>query len=155
MKSIPIILWIQGEDNKEKDILSFCGSRLSSDNSNYLKLYKRLITINDCRKLLQIGNLTLYKSKHTKDCSYIIYSNYLEKDIVGRFLGYMAYIKTNNVDDLCEAIKKESLLYGYTCSQSDLDNIRKTILSDIKLRKEIRLAVILIVALILLYYILF
>lgn len=135
MKNTEIILWVQGKSVNEDNILSHNGSRISKNDEEYMPLFEKIDNKVGYKALKTDGNINIYQQKDrlfSKPSSYIIHSNYQEKDVVGRELGFMSYIGYNNpedrrIEEVIQALIRESKRYGYNCKESDIEKIKQAI----------------------------
>lgn len=129
MEKTEIILWIQSKSVEGRNILSRNGVRIDNDDKQYMEIYERVNNKTGYRKSEIKENLSIYMKNTSwgeKD-SYIIYSNYKEKDVVGREIGFMTYIgQVSNKEEAIKKLVKESKLYGYTCKSKDIKAIRNS-----------------------------
>lgn len=130
MGKYDIILWIQGESVHSDDILSCKGKRIDKSSDNYIKYYKLLAYTKHCRKLREKPHwISLYKGKIWIDDKpstyYLLYGHYKEVDAANRPIGFMSYVRTNNIEDVLDTVVDESKLYGYSISGKDMDYIKK------------------------------
>lgn len=125
-----IILWIQGESVHSDDILSCKGKRIDKSSDSYVKYYKLLVYTKHCHKLKEKPHwMSLYKSKifidNEPSTYYLLYGHYKEVDAANRPIGFMSYVRTNNIEDALNAVINESKLYGYSISDEDMAYIKK------------------------------
>ncbi len=114
-----IILWIQGKSVEDDNILSYNGKRIDKNSSEYMSLYAKTESKEECKQIIKKDNLTVYKGNNY----YLIYSNYKEVDVVGRRVGFMSYIKENDLKNALSYLKEESKLYDYNCYEDDIIEI--------------------------------
>ncbi|MBM6805003.1 hypothetical protein H6A24_00535 [Bacteroides caecicola] len=125
-----IILWIQGESVHNDDILSCKGKRIDKSSDCYIRYYKLLVYTNHCHKLREKPHwISLYKGKigidNGSSTYYLLYGHYKEVDTANRPIGFMSYVRTNNIEDALNAVINESKLYGYSISDEDMAYIKK------------------------------
>lgn len=124
---IQTVLWVQGKSVEEENIMSCNGVRIGKSDECYYSYYSELIKKDSFRKLKQIkGRIVLYKEKKNRHMRYIIHGHYAEMDVVGRSIGFMASVWTDDVNLAIEALIKESELYGYSLTDGDIQFLKNT-----------------------------
>lgn len=114
-----IILWIQSPKEDNQSILSCNGRLIPQSSKNYQQYFNNVVVHNQkYKKLVVIEDSSVFQAEtKNKQISYIVYSNFKEKDAVGRKIGYMARVdlpKCMKLQDIKEIIEKEAKMYGYT-----------------------------------------
>ena len=87
---------------------------------------------NHCHKLREKPHwISLYKGKigidNGSSTYYLLYGHYKEVDTANRPIGFMSYVRTNNIEDALNAVINESKLYGYSISDEDMAYIKKRV----------------------------
>lgn len=119
------ILWIQSPHNDNKSILSYNGKQIYYTDKNYQYFFQKVASHDKYKKLGSKGNTSLFYNK-TRDglLSFIAYSNYKEKDVVGCKIAFMFRTdvqKGIDVKNLELLLEKASAKYGYHVSSNPYD----------------------------------
>lgn len=123
------ILWIQSPRDDNKSILSYNGKRVPNTAKDYQIHFDEVASHENYRKLGSEGNMSLFCAK--TQCgllSFITYSNYEEKDVVGRKIAFLFRVDVQgkfSIKDLESLLNKESLKYGYHVSSNPFDILRR------------------------------
>jgi len=129
MKAKQSILLVQREyvDGESRNLLVKDEKQIFYNDDNYQRYISYLVPNKKIyRRIFHKNGLTIYKSYKTKDTSYIINSNFLNRDREGRTIGYEFYI-TGCLSPL-EAIKAAIHItnnWGFKINPEDVEAVKK------------------------------
>ena len=139
------ILWYQDPENKSQDVISFNGEVIyPPSNPRYKENYNILANLD---KQIKREKLQCQSKIYSLSVGFFIKGHFLEKDNLGRNIGFMFYCDTNDIEQVAMRIQNEALINNLTCSDTLISDIHKLKKSKTSLYKTLIIASAIIIVL--------
>lgn len=137
------LMWYQNPANTGDDLLFIDGELITPpSNPLYRNNVRFLMNGVKSNKNKELESTTLYKS----DKGYILKDNFEDKDVIGRYVSFVFYSETKNIDDFVRQIQSTCDSIGVEYNVNKYETIKKLATKG-KIKKSV--IIILVIAVIL------
>lgn len=136
------ILWYQESFEKQKGTMIIDGEKKMYDNSPlHNAAFDKLLSSRKWQKCQSVdSSLLICFNSSTKEI--FVQSHFIDRDALGRKLAFMFYLKEfHSAEEVCEELANNALIAEKTVCETDMDTIKKEIVS-LKQKKNIFYCVI-------------
>ena len=123
-----VIGWVQGESTDTPSVIFYNDKLISPSEKSYSELYRELVDTKAYSKIYDVEDLVLYKNLGN---DYLIYSNFIEQDVVGRRIAFMCKVHCP-LDEIESAISEFEKKVNRTINPNSI----ATIIQEIKKKNK-------------------